>query len=815
MLPLVRLLLFLVLVVVPGTARAADIEDSVDINRRFGEQTCPTCIGATWTYVFPGERFMYNVQSEYECFSCDGYSTTLEVEFPDSVVPRLEVYPSEIYTVVGNLLSIHLPDKAGFGLNLPFDVKEEGDLAPDADAITLDTTITVVRPSGPPLVNHVVDVLQLRRLAAFTATASAAPAEVRVSDPNAVITVTATFTNVGEENLTHVAPSGDPTPSVPAAVEKIAGPTPASVDLAPGGSASVAYTYRPKKAGTVTFAFAGFLAEGVTGVVDAPGVETGEIGIKDDVAVDVTVSPSSLTTDSSPASTGTVTIKVTDKDGAPIAGQSVALAFPQYFGILDLNPRLLVCDAGGALVFPPGADPTLNDAAYATTSGSGEASFQLVLGTQRRTAQLFVSGAALDAEKLELGDDGLQVDLAPNGTTANPDLAAKLDALQRGDLPESERAAQDASIVPRGNPRDVLGALVRWLSEKREAGADVVRGFDWVPIASRDDRFYGVLLYPQAALDAVIAHFDGGPAVASAYVLQIEGVSSVSFDSEVKWGRPWMPLDTWENTPLGPEGFALVGSDEIPRLRAKTVSELVTSSPYAFLGYPYPAVGTAADSGYGAAACMPKLGGIALSVHSPVTLLVKDAQGNAVGLGADGAWSNTLPGAVYTNGEPTRILLPAGTYEAQIIGTGKGPATIVLSAPGVTPKSFTFKAKPGKTGTLTFDGGLANPAGTFNKKKLKATDGIPITVAGVKKRLAVQAGDPLTLTVTNLFGRAVAGARVHASGKEFDAEARTGADGVAVIPLAITKKTKKLVITVDGADVEATTLKLRVKLKKG
>lgn len=614
MLALVRLLLLL-LVAVPGVARAADIDDSVDISRRFGAQTCPTCIGETWTYVFPGDRFMYNVQSAYECFSCDGYATTLEVEFPDSVVPRLDVYPSEIYTVVGNLLSIHLPDKAGFGLNLPFDVKEEGDLASDANVITLDTTITVVPPSGPPLVNHVVDAVQLRRLAAFTATAAAAPSEVRVSDADAVITVTVTFTNVGEEALTHVAPSGDPTPSVAAAVELIAGPTPPSVDLAPDATGSLTYTYRPKKAGKVTFAFPGFLAEGVTGVVGAPGVETGEVGIKDDVDVDVTVSPSPLTTDSSPASTGTVTIKVTDKDGVPVSGQRVALNFPQYFGILDLNPRLLVCDAAGALVFPPGADPTLNDAAYATTSGSGEASFQLVLGTQRRTAQLFVSGAALDAEKLELGDDGLQVDLAPNGTSSSPSRHDLLDKLQRADLPASEQAKEDATVIPRGTPRDVLGALVRWLSAKRESGAAEARSFDWVPIGSRDDQHFGVLLYPQADLDAVIAHFDGGPAVPSAHVLQIER-AHIGGGHEVKWGRPWMPLDTWENTPLGPEGHALVGSDDIPRLRAKTVSELVTSSPYAFLGYPYPAVGTAADTGYGARrACRSSAASRSASTH--------------------------------------------------------------------------------------------------------------------------------------------------------------------------------------------------------
>lgn len=804
----------LVLLLVAGAAHAADIEDSADIGRRFGEQTCPTCIGETWTFVFPGERFMYNVQSEFECFSCDGYTTTLSVTFPDSVVPRVEVYSTDFVTVVGNVVQVVLNDKAGVGMNLPFDVKSEGDLGPDDESITLDTTITVTRPAGAPLVTTVQDVLALKRLAAFTATATAAPAEVRVSDPNAIITVTATFENVGEENLTHVAPSGDPTPSVADAVEKIAGPTPPSVDLAPDQTGSVTYTYRPKKAGKVRFAFPEFLAQGVTGVVGRPGVQTGEVTVKDDVEVDVTMSPSSLTTDSSPASSGTVTIKVTDKDGEPVGGQSVALNFPQYFGILDLNPRLLVCDAGGALVFPPGADPTLNDAAYATTSSSGEASFQLVLGTQRRTAQLFVSGAALDAQKLELGDDGLQVDLTTSGTTSDSTLHEALAKLQRADLPASEQAVNDATIIPRGAPRDVLGALVRWLETKREAGADVVRKIDWVPIASRDDQHFGVVIYPQDDLDAVIAHFDGGGAAPSARVLQIERSNVGGGGHEVKWDRPWMTLDTWENRPLDSSGLPIPGSDDIPRLRAKTVIELVTSSPYAFLGYPYPAAGTAADTGYGAADCVPKLGGIAVSIHSPVTLLVKDAEGRAVGLGADGTWSNDLPGAVYVTGEPARVQLPTGAYEAEIVGTGKGPATIVLSAPGTTPKSFTFTAKPGKTGTLRFDAGLGGAGGTFGKKKLKATDGIPITITGAKKRIKVRAGDPLALTVTNLFGRAVAGARVHATGKEFDAEAHTGADGVATIPLTVTKKTKKIVVTVDGAGVETTTLKLRVKLAR-
>lgn len=804
----------LLLLVCASLARAQGLPDTVDLRRRFGEQTCPTCIGDTWTFVYPGERFMFAVHSAFDCGSCDGHTTLLEIEFPESVVPRTEIYGTNFVTVVGNTVRAVVTDRAGIFVNIPFDVKEEGDLPPGANEIALHTTITVTPPSDPPLVAEYDDAIELVRPSSFTASAAATPAEVQLSEGDD-ITVKVTFQNTGSDDLTNMAPTADPTPSVAAAVEKKSGPTPASLSLGDGESGTITYTYTPKKAGKVAFTFAGFAAQGPSGSVHAPGVTTGTVAIKEDVAVDVSVSPSSLQTDSSAASTGTVTLKVTNKNGEPISRQSVALNFPQYFGILDLNPRLLVCDAGGALVFPPGADATLNDAAYATTSGSGEASFELVLGTQRRAPQLLVVGAAIDADKLDVADDGVQVDLPASGAGVNPVAHGDLDALQRADLPESARAATDATIVARGAPADVLRGLVRWLESKREAGGNLVRDVDWVPIASADDAHVGVLLYARADLQAVLAHLEGTGAAPAAYVLQIENTSLGLFGYEVKWERPWMALSTWENSALDGEGLVVPGGSQEPRGRAKSAVGLVTTSPYAFLGYPYPAGGPSADSGYGAADCIPKLDGMTMSVHSPVTLLVKDAQGRGVGLGADGVWTNDLPGAVYTSGEPTRILLPPGSYQADIVGTGKGPATIVLSAPGAAPKSFTFTAKPKKTGTLTFDASIGSAAGTFNKKPLNVVDGVPITVAGVPKKVKVHAGDPLTLTVTNVYGRPVAGARVHAVGKELDAEGLTGADGVAAIPLAVTKKTKKLVVTVDGAGVVPTSLKVRVKLLKG
>jgi uncharacterized repeat protein (TIGR01451 family) len=798
-----------------GSAFAASPEDEarmVLFTNRFGEQASPTGVGAPITSAEAGQRFMYALQTQFESFT-SGYTTTVIVEFPASVVPDIAVY-AEFASVVGNQVRIENFPRGGFSINLPFDVKPEDQLPGGATEIRMKTSISVVTVNSGTLQNTVEDVLPLVRDTPFTAAVSAAPAEVQLTDPEAVITLTVTFQNTGDATLRNVAPFGDPIPSVADAVEVTGGPTPPSVDpLAAGASGSLAYTFKPKKAGPVRFSFERFLAQSPSGVVEVGTAQSNEVAIKEDVTVEVTVEPAMLQTDSTAAAAGTVRIKVTNPTGDPVSGQRIALAFPQYFGVVDLNPRLLICGSDGTIAFPPGASPTLNDAAYGTTPASGELAYQLHLGTQRRTAQLFVKADATDASQATVAEDGVQVDLLASGSIPNPTAYVDLDALQRADLPEAQRAAFDASIVGRGAPVDVLRALVSWLETKREAGPGLVRDVDWVPIGSRDDQHVGVLIYPRAQLDEVVAHFEGGPAVANAYVLQIEKAALGVLGHEVKWERPWMALDTWENTPLDEQGLPIPGGTDIPRLRAKTTIELVTASPYAFLGYPYPAAGASADSGYGAG-CVPTLNGVGVSVHSPVTLLVKDALGRALGFDATGTYVNDVPGAVYSAGEPARYLLPPGRYQADILGTDKGPASIVLSAPGVAPKTFTLKAKAGKTGTLTFDDTLASATGTFNKKKVKVADGVPITVTGVKKKIRVRSGDPLTLTVTSAFGNPVAGARVHATGKGFDAETLTGSDGVAALPLVVTKATKKLTVVIDGAGVQPKTLKVRVKLLK-
>jgi hypothetical protein len=650
-------------------------------------------------------------------------------------------------------------------------------------------------------------------VASFGATAAAAPAEVQLEDAAAVITVTVTLQNTGTDALTNLAPAGDPAVSGGGEVEKTSGPTPASVDLAAGASATITYTFKPTKAGPVTLTFASFGGQSSTGPIDSGGpVETNQVLVKEDVTIEVKLEPASLATDSSAASGGIIRAKVTNAKGEPSKGRRVRIKFPQYYlGPIDFEPRVLICTTDGSLVFPPGANPIPLDAAFATTPDSGEVTFQLWVGTQRRSDAMLVTADAVEEDGTLLATDGDTTALGPIGGSLAPSLAARLNETQQAQLPEAQRL-DAAGITGRAAPLEVLQSLVRWLSVERERGLSHLQGIDFVPITSQDQTNAGVLFYARGELQALLARLQGTPTAVGALVLQVE-VSQLDplGRHEVLWLGGLMPLDTWETTrPLNTFGI----EDQGRPVRGPAVAAvgLVTASPYAFLGYPYPTAGAPAAGGYGGG-CVPALNGVGVEVHSPVALLVKDAQGHGVGHDASGVYVNDVPGAVYDAGEPATYLLPPGSYQTDIVGTDKGPATLVLSAPGAT-STFTLKAKAGKTGTISFDHTLASATGTFNKKKLKGGAGVPITVAGVKKRIKVRSGDPLTLTVTNPFGAPVAGARVHATGNGFDAETLTGADGVATMPLVVTKATKKLTVTVDGAGVQPKTLKLKVKLLK-
>jgi len=161
-----------------------DDANTVVLNNHLVNLDCPLC-----TEIKPGFPAKYFLRSALEA-SFVGYSTTVVVEFPDSVVPRAATYPTYAQ-VVGNTVRIQLDRHGGIGIGLEFDVKPEAQLQAGVVQIIMKTHISVVSPTGT-FENSVVDTLALKRepkpeppsftvtLAAFKPTGEAINAQLLV-----------------------------------------------------------------------------------------------------------------------------------------------------------------------------------------------------------------------------------------------------------------------------------------------------------------------------------------------------------------------------------------------------------------------------------------------------------------------------------------------------------------------------------------------------------------------------------------------------------------------------------------------------------
>src|SRR5262249_27567377 len=160
-------------------------------------------------------------------------------------------------------------------------------------------------------------------------------------------------------------------------------------------------------------------------------------------------------------------------------------------------------------------------------------------------------------------------------------------------------------------------------------------------ITSADGANAGVVFFPRGQGPAVRDHLGGKGAdpPPGAYVLQIEvGLIDPLGRYEVQWSRDLMPLEGWGATrPLNP----LRKETEPSPARGPAVmaNGLVTGDAYAFFGYPYP---TTSPTGPYSGSCLPVMSGVGVDVHSPVALLVKDAQNRGLGFDASGAYQNDL-----------------------------------------------------------------------------------------------------------------------------------------------------------------------------
>ncbi len=652
----------------------------------------------------------------------------------------------------------------------------------------------------------------LLKAVSLTAQVAVAPPQVRV-DPEARIRIDVTLTNKTAQTLNGVAAVGPPTVAGTGVVELVEGPFPASLNLGPNESGTITYGFRPTQKGTVTFTFPGFADASGTVQNDEGAVSTTEVKIVD-VGVEVSVMPESLASEQ----LAVVRIKVTDSKGQPIVGQRVRLRVPRWVGSQrDQTPAILVCDPQGR-VYPPGESEILDIVRTANTDSSGQLVYSLRLGSDRTvpaSTQLLVLAEALDETGALQADGSFFVGIADPNQGGGPatTLNQTLDTIQKAQLPASKRD-DFGGITGYGTPLDVLRKTVLWLAAERQLRSSPLRNVDFAPITSSDGKNVGVVFFGLGQGRDVRAYLDGTrsqpPAGAAVLLIEIAQVRSVHSGY---WANNLVSLSTWESS----RPFNRGGSEDLtspPRGRAVAATTVVTDDPQAFFGYPYPSLSPA--TGPEAGGCRPAVSGVSVALHSPVSLFVKDAAGSGAGFDADGNYANEAGGVAYAAGEPSLYLAPPGSFTADVNGTDSGRATIVMTAVnggGVTAKIIALRAKKGKSGTLTFDDTLASPRGTFGKKKLKAKTGVPLDVAGLKRRVKVNPGDELRFTVTDMFGLPVQGARVHATGKDFDANTVTGADGAVALPLLVTKPVK-LTLEISGPGLQTKKQKVAVKVRK-
>ena len=125
--------------------------------------------------------------------------------------------------------------------------------------------------------------------------------------------------------------------------------------------------------------------------------------------------------------------------------------------------------------------------------------------------------------------------------------------------------------------------------------------------------------------------------------------------------------------------------------------------------------------------------------HSPISVTVSGTKA-AVGVDAHGNAVDTLPGAVlrYGSGKARSTLVPTGHYRLRVLGTGDGPATLVLTSQtttGSVTRVFSFAVRRGVRGTIVVDGGALGTVMRLGRRLIRAQKGVRLSIHGLPRRL--------------------------------------------------------------------------------
>ncbi len=480
------------------------------------------------------------------------------------------------------------------------------------------------------------------------------------------------------------------------------------------------------------------------------------------------------------ASHGTATL--VDSAGAPLAGFGV-LVRPNVLAdpLTSSDPRFLVCDEKGALLWPGrtlGGALDFLDTPSIETDSQGRGLFRVLAGSQP-AADLLFDVTETGYSKVTTGEFQ---DFTTAAAAPLPPNATFVDAM------DLQLNGATARFVPSaaGSAAQKQDTLLEWLDQLRWTAVNdptfdpTFQKIEFAPIRSAAGGHAGIVFYPRnSSPNPLLEYMRSGPTPGdprSWYVLDVDDFRGPDSNLAV---AALPTLADWETR---------VGSNAQPgRLEPWPDEDLM------YFGWPYPPPDgiVAASLARGLYARAIRVKGMEAIAHSPVNLLFTDAQSRSIGIDAAGRRHLDLPGVIVAGkgANPGGYVLPADAYTVTLTGTGAGPATVAFGFPaadGPAPTVFTLRSARGATGTVAVDAasGPASQA-NFGGTNYVAQAGVALVCTRVAKTLKAGKRVKLTVVAKDPWRKPVSDAVATFAAGLFTARATTDAKGRATLALSV------------------------------
>lgn len=506
----------------------------------------------------------------------------------------------------------------------------------------------------------------------------------------------------------------------------------------------------------------------------------------------------------------TITAKVTDYRGDPVAGAKVhfAASSPAAAAV-----ALSAVSGGGALF------NTFAQAAPAAGAAGAQSSFELTTdwSGQVQLLKWFGDDAALSlvAAIDDGGNGGTDLSNAPgesaqlqdSGSSSNPGPP----------LPSSLPQTLNRSILARNRarpaPRSPLAALQFVVVDALNDLASTA-GAAWLPVTSQDGSKGGVILFPaHTDVSAIVSWLQHptdvpSPAVEQAQVIDMAGVKTVVDDpaSQDVLPQSFQPLSVWAKANAGMAPGMMDGSDG-GGISSGVLYHQGIRPPAVVDRVPSEGVLGTHESGL----MVLTTGPLALTA----TLQTGTDAGQSAGLDPGGQVSTGIPwaevldyskisaqlrggfGASVLGKAVTAYLLPQGLgdYAFQLTGTGSGPATVSFYDQNRSPiASYAVQASRGEGGTIATQNGSLASTLSFGAQTFQAGNGPSLRLLGVPASLTPGTTQDLHLRVVDAQGLPVTGAKVHVDGSApfstaYAADGWTAGDGSVDLALEVPEAT--------------------------